>query len=248
MSEGTIVPFEPGQPVIVGAGPIHGRRWYRTAVRFVDDQGVWIDAAPENQPAIQVKTGEDVTCQTWRIMDALYNAEARITGAREKPRQLVGIVVEKAERTQRREYVRVPMIAEAEGQYLGQTAREEHGRGAIEPIALTMRVVDLSAGGLRGRSSVPMQPGDELTLALPLPRSASSGESRLNVRGRVVDLQDMPPPLDLRARVIRLVERSARDQLFEVGVTFVDLSRETRERIIRFALDVQRDRRRRGLL
>jgi c-di-GMP-binding flagellar brake protein YcgR len=34
----------------------------------------------------------------------------------------------------------------------------------------------------------------------------------------------------------------------EIGVVFLDLTRETRERIIRYALDVQRERRRRGMM
>jgi hypothetical protein len=49
--------------------------------------------------------------------------------------------------------------------------------------------------------------------------------------------------------VVRLVEVETEDQLIcEIGVAFIDVTRDARERIIRFAMDVQRDRRRRGLL
>jgi c-di-GMP-binding flagellar brake protein YcgR len=93
-----------------------------------------------------------------------------------------------------------------------------------------------------------MQPGDELTLTLPLPRSEKSTAPSVNVRGRVVDLPDLPPPLNLRAKVVRLCESAARGVTYEVGVAFIDVAREDRERIIRFAMEVQRDRRRRGMI
>jgi c-di-GMP-binding flagellar brake protein YcgR len=156
--------------------------------------------------------------------------------------------VERAERTQRREYLRVPMAAEAEGMYLGRLPREGDDREPIEPVPLQMIVADLSAGGLRGRGTIPMQPGDELTLTLPLPRSEKNTAPSVNVRGRVVDLPDLPPPLNLRGRVVRLCESAARGITYEVGVAFIDVAREDRERIIRFAMEVQRDRRRRGMI
>ena len=248
MSELKTVPFEPGQPVVLGAGPVHARRWYRTVVRQIDNAVIWLDGAPEDQPMLAVTQGEDVTCQTWRYMDALYNAEARISGAKQGPNPLVGLTVERAERTQRREYLRVPLAADAEGTYLGRRARSKDDPALVEPVPLQMTVADLSAGGLRGRSTIPMQPGDELTLALPLPRSESSVAPSVNVRGRVVDLPDLPPPLNLRARVVRLCEPVARGVTYEVGVAFIDVAREDHERIIRFAMEVQRDRRRRGMI
>jgi hypothetical protein len=71
----------------------------------------------------------------------------------------------------------------------------------------------------------------------------------VHLRGRVVALPDLPEPLNLRARVVRLIETGRPlDLTREIGVVFVDLTRATQERIIRFALDVQRDRRRRGMM
>jgi hypothetical protein len=71
----------------------------------------------------------------------------------------------------------------------------------------------------------------------------------LHLRGRVVALPDLPDPLNLRGRVVRLIETMRPKHLSpEIGVVFVDVTREARERIIHFALDVQRDRRRRGML
>ena len=66
----------------------------------------------------------------------------------------------------------------------------------------------------------------------------------------MVALPDLPEPLNLRARVVRLIETTWRPEHLEpeIGVVFVDVTRAARERIIHFALDVQRDRRRRGMM
>jgi c-di-GMP-binding flagellar brake protein YcgR len=191
-------------------------------------------------------------------MDALYQVQARVAFARLAPEPLVGLTVLGAERIQQREYVRVPLSTIATGMYLGSTATSAQE----EPLHL--QVHDLSASGLRGRSDRPLAPGDDLTLDLPLPRPTATQpdqarfrsprpETRVDqpvhLRGRVVELLDLPEPLNLRARVVRLIENSqAQDLRPEIGVVFLDLTRETRERIIRFALDVQRERRRRGMM
>ena len=59
MTEPTAVPFEPGQIVVLGAGPEHARRWYRTSVYSVDARVVWVDGAPEGQPLVDVQPGEN---------------------------------------------------------------------------------------------------------------------------------------------------------------------------------------------
>jgi len=260
MNAPTAVLFEPGQIVVLGAGPEQTRRWYRTIVQRIDSRVVWVDGAPEDQPLLEVQPGEDVTCHTWRHMDALYQAEARVAFVRLAPEPLVGLTILSAERIQQREYVRVPLSTVATGVYLGSGVSSDQAQA--QPLHL--EVHDLSAGGLRGRSDLPLAPGDELTLDLVLPRAEDPRteparthhlrtESRLelplHLRGRVVALPDLPEPLNLRARVVRLIETARPDDLSpEIGVVFVDLTRETRERIIRFALDVQRDRRRRGMM
>jgi hypothetical protein len=245
MTDLTTVPFEPGQPVVLGTGPAHARRWYRTTVKQLDARVVWLDGAPEDQPVVQIQPGEDVTCNTWRSMDALYQAEARVAFTRLAPEPLVGLTIERAERIQQREYVRVPLSAVATGLYLGAESRVDD----IQPRPLDLEVYDLSAGGLRGRGSLLLAPGDELTIDLPLPRAERGPDMPVHLRGRVVALPDLPEPLNLRVRVVRLVDQARSDDLArEIGVTFVDVSKEARERIIRFALDVQRDRRRRGMM
>ena len=260
MTDLAAVPFEPGQIVVLGAGPEWDRRWYRTTVQRIDSRVVWMDGAPEGQPPVEVQPGEHLTCHTWRNMDALYQTEARVAIARLAPEPLIGLTVLRAERIQQREYVRVPLSTVATGSYLGSEA----SYAETQEQYLQLLVSDLSAGGLRGRSDLSLFPGDELMLDLPLPRTEEPRteparthhlrpESRqllpLQLRGRVVALPDLPVPLNLRARVVRLIETMRPEHLSpEIGVVFVGLTRDARERIIRYALDVQIDRRRRGML
>jgi hypothetical protein len=261
MTEPTGVPFETGQTVVLGAGPEPARRWFRTTVQRMDARVVWLDGAPKDQPLVDVQPGEVVTCHTWRHMDALYEVQARVAFSVLAPDPMVGLTIQSAERIQQREYVRVPLSTEASAMYVGSGAVTE----AFEPKPLRLAVCDLSAGGLRGRSSLALGPGDELEIDLPLPRLQTpprmlatrpglngpedDPDAPLHLHGRVVTLAELPKPLNLRARVVRLVEAPLNDELIcEIGVEFVDVSRQARERIIRFAMDVQRDRRRRGLL
>jgi hypothetical protein len=244
MSDAQTVPFETGQIVVLGAGPVNQRRWYRTSVKKVDDRMIWLDGAPPEQPVLEVQPGQSVTCHTWRPMDALYEAEGRITFTRLAPDPLVGLTIHHAERIQQREYVRVPLSAVATGRFL-RTASYD----LAIPRPLTLDVFDLSAGGLRGRGDLALTPGDEITFDLALPKAESGSDIPVHLRGRVVALRDLPEQLNLRARVVRLIEGlHAGDLAHEIGVSFVDVSREARERIIRYALEVQRERRRRGMM
>ena len=244
-------PFESGQPVVLGAGPQHARRWYRTSVHRVDAHAIWLHGAPQDQPAVQVAPGEDVTCHTWRYMDAAYEVQAKVAYARPEPEPLLGLTVRAAERIQQRAYVRVPLATEAWALYLGSEDRPAIlDDAADQPVHLEVR--DLSAGGLRGRSNLPLAPGDELEIDLSLPRSlphTGANVAALRLDGKVVVQPDLPESFNLRARVVRLIETGiSGSPACEIGVAFLEVPREAQERIIRFALEVQRDRRRRGLL
>ena len=151
MTDLTAVPFEPGQIVLLGAGPEESRRWYRTTVTRIDSRVVWVDGAPEGQPLVEVQPGENLTCHTWRNMDALYQAETRVAFAVLAPGPMVGLTVLRAERIQQREYVRVPLSTVATGLFLGPEASFAQVREQVQ-----LQVSDLSAGGLRGRSDLPL--------------------------------------------------------------------------------------------
>jgi len=245
------VPFEAGQPVIVGVGPMHERRWYRTSIRRVDARIVWLDGVAEDESVVDVQPGQEITCHSWRAMDALYQTVGRVAFTRLAPEPLVGLTVNSVERIQQREYVRVPLSTEATGLYLGPVAQDDTVSPPHAPTSVQLAVYDLSAGGLRGRSNVPLHPGDELSIDLPLPHAHTDVFVPVHLRGRVVTLPNLPSPLNLRARVVRLIDNdnAAHDDPFhDIGIAFVDVSKEARERIIRFALDIQRERRRRGMM
>ncbi|MCC6177607.1 MAG: PilZ domain-containing protein [Chloroflexi bacterium] len=240
MSEQPAVPLEAGQAVVLDAGLAHVERWLRTTVVRVDRRIAWVDGAPEGQSALHLTPGQEVRCHTWRPMDALYMVRGRVMLAQVAPRPLVGLKVLESTRVQQRAYVRVPLSTEAGGAVLRPS-------GDLE--ALTLQVLDLSAGGLRGRCSTALQPGDALELSLPLPVTAHGPAAPVHVQGRAVRLADLPSPLNVRAQVVRLVEGETVGAAgCEVGVAFMDVSVAARERIVRVALNVQLDRRRRGLL
>jgi len=258
MTHASGVPFEAGQPVIVGTGPMHDRRWFRTSVRRVDARIVWVEGAPEDQPIVDVQPGQDVTCHSWRDMDALYQTLGRVAFTRLAPEPLIGLTIHSVERIQQREYVRVPLSTEATGLLVASGSTDPNGLLAgshagldtgDEQLSVQFNVHDVSAGGLRGSSDLLLEPGDELALDLRLPRADSDTDIPIHLRGRVVTLRNLPEPLYLRARVVRRIE-TALDEDFshELGIAFVDVSKEARERIIRFALDIQRERRRRGMM
>lgn len=239
-----MVPFEAGQIVVLGTGPDNARHWFRTSVKKVDDRMIWLDGAPEDQPPVDVRPGQAVACHTWRSMDALYAAEGRVTLVRLGDEPLVGLTIHRAERIQQREYVRVPLKVMASGLHLGTETHE-----LDVPREIHLDVFDLSATGLRGRVNVPLRAGDEITFDLPLPKADAEPDVPIHLRGKIVALPDLPDPLNLRARVVRLVEAAhAGDFSHEIGVSFLDIPPEAHERLIRFALEVQRDRRRRGMM
>jgi hypothetical protein len=243
MIQTSLVPFEPGQTVVLGIGHAGTEQWCRTIVVRVDGRLIWVDGAPDDQPPFEVEPGQNVVCHAWRAMDALYQVQARVALTRLAPRPLLGLEIRESQRIQQREYVRVPLSMQAWGFYQGLIAPGE------TPSPFQLQISDLSASGLRGRTDRPLEPGDEIAIELPLDsREQDTGAAPLHLRGRIVALPDLPASLNLRARVVRHIGTAAPGDLAsEIGLTFINIPREARERIIRFALGVQRDHRRRGI-
>lgn len=251
MNQTVSAPLEAGQPVVLGAGPQHARRWFRTSVHRVDGGTVWLYGEPLGGPPLDVAPGEEVTCHTWRYMDAAYQVHGKVAFARVEADTLFGVTVHVTERIQQREFLRVPLTTEARARYLGPDTRLAELYD-LQEQQFRLDVRDLSAGGLRGRSDLPLSLHDELEIELALPRPEKDGlpaSKSLILDGRRALSPDLPEALLLHARVVRLIETAGAAALAcEIGAAFVDAPREAQEQIIRFALDVQRDRRRRGLL
>ena len=225
--------LEDGQVVVLELDDRGETKSYPTRVAHLDGDVVWIEAPAEYalpvalvEPATAPPASE-IVIHTWRRMDARYTVRARLTAARTAPRPRLGVVIVGGERIQDREYFRVPLAIQAQATGIGPD-------GETWLFALTVH--DLSAAGLRARSQIPLATDAELRIALRLPDPTTNVREILRSK-----------PLNLRARVVRLIEPPRRPDLScEIGVSFVDLPSRDRERIIRFALETQRERRRRG--
>jgi hypothetical protein len=242
------LPVGLGQAIMLGVDPNDESRWHRTTVVRVDDHGVWVDArSEESESGLVVPAGSDITCQTWRAMDALYTLRARVLRldwvrrptpsaddrAEEQTdaRPLLGLDVYECTRVQQRTFVRVQVSMNA-------PARIKPKEG--EPRRFMLKVRDVSAGGLRAGANELLSVGDELDLALRLPRDSESPTVD-TPRGQELDL------LVLRARVARVVEMPYAALRYDVGLAFLDVPADVSERIIRFVLNTQRELRRVGM-
>ena len=249
------LPVKPGQDIILGVDPNDDSRLHRTMVVRVDGRGVWVDASSEDEAGMVVPAGSDITCHTWRAMDALYTLRARVltiewesrpaaqpptqplTQRDDRPepradaRPLLGLDVYECTRVQQRTFVRVQVAMSA-------PARIKPKDGESRRFVLKVR--DMSAGGLRAGTSEPLTNGDEIDLALRLPRDVEP-------RGLDAPPSTEPELLVLRGRIVRVAERPYAALRYDVGVAFVDIPAPLSERIIRFVLNTQRELRRRGL-
>ncbi len=212
--------LEMGQLVILGVGANGRREWFRT--RVVDAQGevVWIEAPYRNGQPILPAEGQEIDFHTWRAMDARYTIRAATVSVERKPQALMALRMLDAARVQQREYFRVPLYAEGTG-----SVKRSDGR----VHELQLKVHDISAGGLRARSSISLGVGEEIDVSLNLP----GGDKPVGLRAWVVRIVDPPRPPD----------RSC-----EFGAAFVNIEPRARELIIQLTLKIQQEWRRRGVL
>ncbi|HLI25949.1 MAG TPA: PilZ domain-containing protein [Chloroflexota bacterium] len=181
---------------------------------------VWIEATAEAAGDLRLQVGDEVLVRTWRPTDALYVLRGRVEQVHHGARLRVGLRLREATRQQQRQYFRVPLDVPAEEAYCLDQASDE---------PLVVHVRDLSASGIGLLTPVPLWVGAQLTLRVRLPGALA--------------------PLTLRARVVRVVEPQREPPaLWQSGATLIDLPPETQELLIRFAIQVQQEWRRRGRL
>ena len=237
------LPVQVGQDIMLGVDPNDESRWHRSTVVRVDDRGIWVDATSDEEAGLISASGTDITCQTWRAMDALYTLRARILTIEWVPRSsgqsadqagdrpLLGLDVYDCTRVQQRTFVRVQV---------GMNAPARIKRKDAEPRRFVLKVRDVSAGGLRAGTNEPLTIGDDIDLALRLPRDVES-------RGPDASPSEEPELLVLRGRIVRIGERPRAAVRYDVGVAFVDVPPSVSESIIRFVLNTQRELRRQGM-
>ena len=232
------LPVHVGQEIMLGLDPNDESRWHRTRIVRVDDRGIWVDARSRGDE-LTVPAGSYITCHTWRVMDALYTLRARVlrvewvqraAGDEADARPVLGLDVYECTRVQQRTFVRVQVAMNA-------PARIKPTEGQERRFMLKVR--DLSAGGLRAGTNEPLTVGEELDLALRLPRDVEP-------RGLDGSPSDDPETLVLRGRVVRVGERSYATLRYDAGLAFADVPAKVSERLIRFVLNTQRELRRKG--
>jgi c-di-GMP-binding flagellar brake protein YcgR len=153
--------------------------------------------------------------------DAAYTLHARVVVIKEDPDRLIGLRVIGSNRSQQREYFRVPVSITTDEATLTTTD------GSRFPVTLHLR--DLSATGMRAHCDAPVSVGGQIRMRLTL-----TGQRQ---------------PMELLATVVRANERPGpAGTYWEIGAAFTNLAPTIRERIVHFALSVQLEQRRRGKL
>lgn len=212
------VPLERGQPALLVLETDEPR--CQSWIAEQNGELVWIETTADAASDLRLHVGDEVLVRTWRATDALYVLRGRVEQVQRGARLRVGLRLLAATRQQQRQYFRVPLDVPAEAaRCLDDTSGEP----------LQVHVRDLSANGIGLLTSVPLWVGAQLALRVRLPGGLG--------------------PLDLRARVVRVVEPQREPPaLWQSGAMLEDLPPATQELLIRFAIQVQQEWRRRGRL
>ncbi|MBX5492261.1 MAG: PilZ domain-containing protein [Chloroflexi bacterium] len=213
-----MIPLERGQPALL---LLEGEDpGCRSWIAAQAGDLVWLEAPAATAAQLRLEPGDEVQLRTWRPTDALYLLRGRVERVEQGAAWRLGLRLLAATRHQRRAYFRVP---------LGTPAEAVHRLDQLSSEPLLVHVRDLSASGVGLLTAVPLWVGARIALRMHLP--------------------DTDAPLVLSARVVRVVEPvRARAALWQSGAALVDLPPETQEQLIRFAIQVQQEWRRRGRL
>src|SRR6266508_2623587 len=205
------VPLRRGQQLLLGVTDGGTHDWYPSRVLSRESTMIWVECPDELASTLSAARGVEVLMDTWRVMDARYKLRARIVRIDLKSRPSLELELTEGTRIQHREYFRVPVSIKPEEAVAESGAHER-------PISLHLR--DLSAGGVRARCTSSLSVSDVVRMNIRLPGCQSV--------------------LGLRARDVRVVEElGPSDFPCEVGAAFIDLPTDTRQQIIRFALQIQ---------
>jgi hypothetical protein len=208
-------------------GP-QGARWFSTRTLKREEDRVWLER-PLEWPS-QLEDGEEreILLDISRPTDARYRARGQMV-ATELPEGVVAVRIIDAERIQRREFFRVETCITADEAILEEADGSQ--------VALRLYVINLSAGGLAARIAPAYGEAHELTLGM-------GAEITITFQ-----LPGQADPLRLRARIVRLAPATGPSVLSrEIAGEFVHPRPADRERLIRYALRVQTEYIRRGLI
>lgn len=223
------LPLELERICRLGVLDADGPSWHTARIITIEPRRLWVQSPPELDQRLPSLRGEVVILEAWRPADAQYTSHARVLEIDWGPPPQIGLQVHRSTRVQRRAYVRVSVSIPVEHAFL----RDADGQTA----SVRMFVRDLSATGARAlisslpgtQGAVTIAQGSTLDLALPL----RSPEDTVLLAAQVQRVSAVEHPLLYR---------------HEIGLQFIDVPPATRERLIRFVLQVQYELARKGVL
>ena len=214
-------PFEPGGQIRVRLADADGFPRFATKIEGRVDSGYWIYAPYTDDYRSMIRAQDELeVSMMWK--GAVYFFGATVIGERHDRVKLLLISdPEFIRREQRREFVRVPVVLDA------QIACNPVMRGESTDEWATVTAIDISGGGVGlfvWNKDVPvwLSAGQRIWIALPIGPDGSTAR----VIGQVVRLEKP--------------EEGPSDGL-SVGVRFIEISERERRAIVRFVCDRQRE-------
>ncbi|MFN0073204.1 MAG: flagellar brake protein [Chloroflexota bacterium] len=217
------VPLQPGQQFLLGVNYRDRREWYNGHVVSREGAVLRLEFPSEAAPALTESGGADVIIDTWRVMDARYTLRARVLTVLTQRAPQLDVELLDGTRIQHREYFRVPVSIDP---------RESWLESALETIPdkrIRLHLRDLSAGGLRARCNQVLNVSSTIRCHVSLPGSSVV----LTLRARIARVEEEPGPTNWPC---------------EVGASFIDLPASDREEIIQFALRLQAEDIKKGVI
>jgi c-di-GMP-binding flagellar brake protein YcgR len=209
-----------GQQVALAPSRSHPTEWYTSKVAEADASLVWVGAPEVHFAPVWPVEGDELLVRV-APGDAAYTLHARVVVVKQDPARPIGLRVIGSNRSQQREFFRVPVSITTDEATLTTSDGSR--------FLVTLHLRDLSATGMRAHCDAPVSVGGQIRIRLTL-----TGQRQ---------------PLELLATVVRANERSGpAGTYWEIGAAFGALAPAIRERIVHFALSVQLEQRRRGKL
>jgi c-di-GMP-binding flagellar brake protein YcgR len=214
-------PFEPGGQIRVRLADADGFPRFATKIEGRADSGYWIYAPYTDDYRSMIRAQDELEVSImWR--GAVYYFGATVIGERhDRVRLLLISDPEFVRREQRREFVRVPVMLDA------QIACDPATRDAPIDEWVTVTASDISGGGVGlfiWNKDVPvwLSAGRRIWIALPIGPDGST----VKVMGQVVRLGK---------------QKEGPSDGLSVGIRFTEVSERERRVIIRFVFDRQRE-------
>ena len=205
------VDLKPGQRVHVlrnGDGPA---RMHESTIRQVSDSELRLDLPRRGGVRLEVRP-EDTVKLLMELHGRLYTFETRVRDVVQAPTEAVVIdMPESVERTERRDFYRLPTMITPRYAALTNRSRDELGR--VDAV-----IVDISGGGVRLRSHTEIPVGAWVRL--------------------IFSLADDPADVDVTFEALS-VEQDGRRGPYRVHGRYLDSQPATEERIVRFIFSQQ---------